>query len=62
MQPHMMLQDSAEDTGPSVFNSAPVEHGTKEDAESPAEDGKTKPGNTPGMCVHWPRNCVVTTL
>lgn len=33
MQFHTVLQDSAEDVGPSVFNSAPVEHGTKEDEE-----------------------------
>lgn len=62
MQIHMALQDSTEDTGPSVFNPTPVEHGTKEDTESPAEDGKAKPGNTPGMCVHWPRNSIVTTI
>lgn len=33
MQFHMALQDSTEDTSPSVFNSTPVEHGAKEDAE-----------------------------
>lgn len=33
MQFHTALQDSTEDTGPSVFNPTPVEHGTKEDAE-----------------------------
>lgn len=38
MQFHMVLHDSAEDTGPSVFNSAPVEHGTKEDAELKQQD------------------------
>lgn len=58
----MTLQDSIEDTRPSVFNSTPVEYGAKEDAESPAEDGKAKPGNTPGMFVHWPRNSVITTI
>lgn len=59
---HTVLQGSAEVTGPSVFNSAPEEHGTKEDEESPAEDGKTKPGNSPGLCVCWPRNSVITTI
>lgn len=33
MQFHMTLQDSIADTRPSVFNSTPVEHGAKEDAE-----------------------------
>lgn len=62
MQFHTALQNNTEDARPSVFNSTPVEHGAKEDAESPAEDGKAKPGNTPGMCVHWPRNSVITTI
>lgn len=30
---HMVLQGSAECTRPSVVNSAPEEHGTKEDEE-----------------------------
>lgn len=38
MQFHTMLHDSAEDTGPSVFNSAPVEHGTKKDEELKRQD------------------------
>lgn len=62
MQFHGVLQDDVEDTGLSVFDSAPVEHGAEEDKESPAEDGKTKPGNTPGLSVHWPRNSSITTI
>lgn len=62
MQFHRVLQDKAEDVEPSVCNSTPVEHGSEEDAESPAEDGKTKPGNTPGLPVQWPRNSIVTTI
>jgi len=38
MQFHMVFLDSVEDIGPSVFNSAPVEHGTKEDAELEQQD------------------------
>lgn len=38
MQFHTVFQDSAGDAGPSVFNSAPVEHGTKEDKELKRQD------------------------
>lgn len=45
-----------------VLNSAPVEHGTQENPKSPAEDGKPKPGNSPGMPVQWSRDQVIAAL
>lgn len=38
MQFHGVLQDNVEDTGPSVFDSAPVEHGAEEDKELKRQD------------------------
>lgn len=45
-----------------IFNSAPVEHGTQENPKSPAENGKSKPGNPPGVSVHWSRDQFIAAL
>lgn len=50
------------DTEYLIFNSAPVEHGTQENPKSPAENGKSKPGNSPGMSVHWSRDQFIAAL
>lgn len=49
-------------TSSSIFNSAPVEHGTQENPKSPAENGKSKPGNTPSMAIHWSRDQFIAAL
>lgn len=50
------------DTAFLIFNPAPVEHGTQENPKSPAENGKSKPGNPPGMSVHWSRDQFIAAL
>lgn len=45
-----------------IFNSAPVEHGAQENPKGPAEDGKSKPGNSPSMPVHWSRDQFIAAL
>lgn len=62
IQGHPRKEVMAETLVCSVFNSAPVEHGTQENPKSPAEDGETKPGNSPGMPIHWSRNQLIAAL
>lgn len=45
-----------------LLNSAPVEHGAQENPEGPTENSKSKPGNSPGMPIHWSRDQFIAAL